>query len=108
MASEGVGIKLEGYPKDVDRFYQILLSESCHRKAANRILERISINGYDLLTVMSYLHFDWIATELKKIGVVLTFIEPKKGWVEKHDGPWSKEDMDIVRKYRYEKKDSSF
>lgn len=101
MASEGVGIRLEGYPTEFDKIYQILLSESCHRKAADRILSRIDINGYDLLTVMNELHFDWIATELKKINVILTFIEPQKDWVEKKDGPWSKEDIEIVLKYKF-------
>jgi hypothetical protein len=91
---EGVGLKLEGFPTDVRKFYRILAQESCHPKAAHRILNRINQNGYDKLTVMSRLNFDWVETQLAHIGVVMTFIAPLKNWKAKYeDGPWKESDL---------------
>jgi hypothetical protein len=86
---EGVGLRLENMPTDIKRFYWILAQEGCHPKATHRILGRIATNGYDLLTVMAFLPFEWIQAELKKIGVVMEFIEPLKGWKGIYDdGAW--------------------
>lgn len=94
---EGVGLRLDGYPKDLEQFNWILAKEGCHPKAANRILKRIILNGFDLLTVMSRLNFDWIVDELGKIGVTVTFIKPLSGWSDKYDdGEWPKELMNKI------------
>ncbi len=88
----GIGLKIENYPSDEKKFYWIVAQEGCHPKAAKRILERISLNGYDLLTVMSRLNFDWIFKELEAIGVSVSFIEPLENWTDKfNDGKWPKE-----------------
>lgn len=88
----GVGLKLSNYPNNEEKFYWIVAQESCHPKAAKRILDRIRINGYDLLTVMSRLNFDWIIEQLAEVGVTVTFIEPQPNWTHKfEDGDWPKE-----------------
>lgn len=85
----GVGICLEGMPDNIKKFYFILSEQGCHPKATHRILSRINKNGFDLLTVMNYLDFDWIFNELKKIKVSMTFIDPLDNWVNKYeDGKW--------------------
>ncbi len=90
--SNGVGLKLENYPNNEKKFYWIVAQEGCHPKATKRILDRIKLNGYDLLTVMSLLKFDWIIRELKEIGVVVTIIKPLENWEDKFkDGEWPKE-----------------
>jgi hypothetical protein len=89
---EGVGLRLEGYPTDVEKFYWIVAQEGCHPKAAKRILDRIILNGYDLLSVMSRLNFDWIVSSLAEVGVVVTFIDVLPGWTQKYkDGEWPQE-----------------
>ena len=99
--SEGVGLRLDGYPNDIEQFNWILAKEGCHPKAAKRILERIDINGSDLLTVMSRLNFDYIIDELGKIGVQVSFIIPLKGWRDKYeDGAWPDELMNKIFKER--------
>ncbi len=89
---DGTGLRLDGYPTDENRFFWITAQESCHPKAAQRILNRIRENSYDLLTVMNRLNFEWLRIELGKIGVTMTFIEPQKNWTAKYDdGDWPKE-----------------
>jgi hypothetical protein len=93
---DGVGMRFEGFPSDVEQFRYILAGEGCHPNAAERILSRITQHGYDLLTVMSRLNFDWIHRELAKIDVKMTIIPPQVGWEEKYqDGPWP---TDILKK----------
>jgi hypothetical protein len=90
--SRGTGLNFSGYPTDVKRFKWILAEEGCHPKAADRILERLSKNGYDLLTVQNDLNFIWIKDELEKIGVIMTRIKPLKNWELKYDnGIWPNE-----------------
>ncbi len=85
----GVGLRLDNYPNDEEKFYWIVAQEGCHPKAAKRILDRIRLNGHDLLTVMSRLNFDWIIQQLFEVGVVATFIEPLENWSDKFkDGQW--------------------
>jgi hypothetical protein len=97
---EGTGLRFDGYPNDIEQFNWILAKEGCHPKAAKRILDRIDINGYDLLTVMNRLNFDYIFDELGKIGVQVSFIEPLKGWVgyKFDDGGWPEELMKKIFK----------
>lgn len=100
---DGVGLRFDGYPNDIERFNWVLAKEGCHPNATNRILSRITLNGYDLLTVMSLLNFDWIINELAKIGVTVTFITPLKGWKGTfEDGDWPKELMDKILKNRHQ------
>lgn len=88
----GVGLRFEGLPTDVVKFNWILAEQGCHPKAAERILNRIGNNGYDLLTVMSLLNFKWIKEELAKVGVLMEMIEPLEDWYDKYeDGPWPEE-----------------
>lgn len=88
----GTGLKLIGYPTDEKKFFWIVAQEGCHPQAAQRILDRIKLGGYDLLTVMSQLNFDWIIKELSHVGVTVTFIEAQKDWVNKfQDGDWPEE-----------------
>lgn len=88
----GVGLRLDGYPTDEKKFYWIVAQEGCHPKAAKRILDRIRLGGYDLLTVMSFLKFDWIIKELAEVGVTVTYIEPQPDWTNKYqDGEWPQE-----------------
>ena len=98
----GVGLRFDNYPNDLKKFYWVLAKEGCHPKAADRILDRIRVKGYDLLTVMSHLNFDWIIRELSTIGVVVTLIEPLEGWVgyKFDDGAWPQEVLDEVFKNR--------
>lgn len=92
--SIGVGLRLDNYPDNEEKFYWIVAQEGCHPKAAKRILDRIKINGHDLLTVMNRLHFDWIVEQLAAIGVVVTFIEPLENWKYKfEDGEWPQESL---------------
>lgn len=93
-ADKGTGLKLEGYPTDEKKFYWIVAQEGCHPKATLRILERIRLNGHDLLTVMSHLRFDWIINELKEVGVTVTYVEPQLDWKNKYeDGDWPEESL---------------
>lgn len=95
----GVGMRFDNYPNDVDTFNWILAKEGCHPSAAKRILKRIKLNGYDLLTVMSRLNFDIIVKALGNIGVRVTFIDPQEGWSNKFkDGTWPKELLDKIFK----------
>jgi hypothetical protein len=88
----GVGLRFEGYPSDLKRYYFILAEEGCHPKAGERILNRINNNGFDLLTVQDSLNFDWIKDNLFKIGVRMTIIEPLEDWSLKYEnGPWTQE-----------------
>lgn len=98
--SNGVGLRFDGFPTDLDEFNWVLAKEGCHPKAAQRILDRITLNGYDLLTVMSHLNFDWIIDKLGKIGVVVTIIEPMEGWVgyKFDDGNWPPELLEKIFK----------
>ncbi len=90
----GVGLKLSNYPTDEKKFYWIVAQEGCHPKAAERILNRIKDNGFDSLTVMSFLKFDWICIQLEEIGVIMTYIEPKENWINKfNDGEWPEESL---------------
>lgn len=90
--SRGIGLKLEGYPKDIEKFYIILAKEGCHPSATKRILERIKTQGFDLLTVSERLKFDWIRESLESVGVAMTFVEPLKDWYLKYeDGEWTDE-----------------
>lgn len=85
----GVGLKMEGYPTSLIRFYKILASQSCHPKATRRILQRIKQNGFDQLTVRNRLEFAKIGKQLSQIGVTITFIPPLEDWEERHnDGAW--------------------
>lgn len=89
---EGIGLRLDNYPNNEEKFNWIVAKEGCHPKAAKRILDRIRINGYDLLTVMSRLNFDLIVKELAEVGVIVTFIDPLKNWSDKfEDGVWPEE-----------------
>ena len=92
-------MRLDNYPNDIEKFKWIVAKEGCHPKAANRILDRISINGYDLLTVMSRLNFEVLVKELSVVGVVVTFIEPLKGWTDKYkDGAWPEDLLNKIFK----------
>lgn len=87
--SYGVGIRFDGYPNDVIKFKWILAKESCHPKAADRILNRITKNGYDLMTIMNGVKFDWVKSELEKVGVMMSFIPPMENWENKYnDEEW--------------------
>ena len=85
----GVGLKLVGYPSDEEAFFWILAQEGCHPKAVKRILERLKTNGFDLLTVMDGIYFDWVREQLKTISVEMTFIKPLDDWEPLYkDGAW--------------------
>jgi hypothetical protein len=93
---DGTGLRFEGMPIDLKKFYWILAEEGCHPKAADRIIGRIKENGYDLLTVMNRLNFKWIEEQLLEIGVKMTFIEPLEGWYNKYDdGRWPEESLPL-------------
>lgn len=90
--SNGVGLKLTGYPTDVERFKWILAKEGCHPDAADRILKRIENAGFDNLTVMNRLPFNWIKENLAQIGVIMDFIPPVIGWYPKYvNSEWPEE-----------------
>lgn len=90
--SRGVGLRVEGLPTDLKKFYWVLAEQGCHPKAADRIISRINNKGYDLLTVQSDLNFKWIKDELEVLGVKMSFTEPLEDWYEKYDdGPWPPE-----------------
>lgn len=87
--NRGVGLKFVGLPTNIIKFNWVLAEEGCHPKAAKRILERIKIDGYDLLTVQDSLNFKWIKEELEKLGVIMTIIKPLENWRLKYDdGKW--------------------
>src|SRR5690349_9563069 len=88
----GVGLRFENFPTDLPKYFTVLAEEGCHPKAAQRILDRISEKGFDMLTVTSTLNFDYIIQELATIGVTVTFIPPLENWEPKyHDGEWPEE-----------------
>ena len=94
QASDGVGLRFDNYPTNIERFYEVLMLEGCHKDATDRILKRIKKDDYVLLTVMSGLHFNWIITELGKINVKVSYIKPQPNWVQKHENDkWSEEDV---------------
>lgn len=87
--SNGVGLRFDGMPTNIRQFYFILAEQGCHPKATHRILNRINKNGFDLLTVMSGLDFNWIEKQLKLIGVKMIFIIALDDWTDKYkDGEW--------------------
>lgn len=97
--SFGVGMRFENYPNNIETFNWILAKEGCHPNAAKRILSRIRLNGYDLLTVMSRLNFNIIVKELGDIGVRVIFIDPQEGWRDNYkDGAWPEELLDKIFK----------
>lgn len=94
---EGVGLHFIGFPNDLEQFNWILNKEGCHPKAAQRILDRLTLYGEDKLTVMYRLNFNWIKEELSKVGVTMIFISPNV-FEAKDDGPWPEELMDKIYK----------
>jgi len=88
----GIGLRFIGMPNDIKKFYWILAQEGCHPKVAERILNRIKQNGFDLLTVMNRLNFNWIKEQLEIIEVKMEFIPPLENWENKYnDGEWPEE-----------------
>lgn len=97
-STDGVGLKLEGLPRDRDQFIAFLMDYSCHPAAGARIYARIQKNGFDLLTVMSHLPFNEIARGLLKFGVRMSIIAPELNWTQKYDdGPYP---IDFVPPHR--------
>jgi len=92
----GVGLKLTGYPTDTEEFKWVLAKEGCHPDAADRILKRISEVGFDNLTVMNRLNFDWIQGKLGSIGVVMTYIEPIDWYQKYENSEWPQELLDKI------------
>jgi len=87
--SDGVGLRFDGLPRDKDEFIEYLMDYSCYPNAGARIYARIQKNGFDLLTVMSFLPFNEIAKGLAKLGVRMPIIAPMPGWTQKYnDGPY--------------------
>jgi len=92
MPTDAVGIRLEGYPQNEEKFYWILAQESCHPKATKRILERIKLNGFDLLTITVRVNVEWVREALKEVGVQMTYIPPLDNWKDNYnDGAWDEE-----------------
>jgi hypothetical protein len=72
----GVGLKLIGYPNDLNKFIDLLHGESCNPVATRRILEELKENNVKYTTLMSHLNFDYIGDELKSLGVTMEVIPP--------------------------------
>lgn len=73
---DGVGLKLTGFPSNEQAFLDILQDESCNPVAARRILASLKKEGVRYTTVMSYLNFNFIGDELKKVGVRMEIVAP--------------------------------
>jgi hypothetical protein len=74
--SEGVGLKLTGYPTDINKFIDLLHGESCNPVATRRILKELNENKVKYTTLRSSLNFNYIGDHLKNIGVIMEIIPP--------------------------------
>jgi hypothetical protein len=74
--SEGVGLKLTGYPTNVNKFIELLHNESCNPVATRRILKELNEKKIKYTTLMSHLNFNYIGDQLKEIGVIMEIIPP--------------------------------
>ena|SRR5579875_3097280 len=74
--SEGVGIKLTGYPTDIDKFIELLHGESCNPVATRRILNELDEKNIKYTTLRSSLNFNYIGGYLKEIGVSMEIVSP--------------------------------
>jgi hypothetical protein len=103
---DGVGLRFEGLPTDVDAFVLILASYGCHPKATERILNRLRSRGYDELTVMSHLDFISLAQDMNKLSVAFSIIPPLENWTEKYeDGAFEKDILDKAFRLHEERRD---
>lgn len=73
---DGVGLKITGYPTNLNVFIELLHGESCNPIATRRILEELKEKNVKYTTLMSHLNFDYIGDELAKIGVKIEVIPP--------------------------------
>jgi hypothetical protein len=73
---DGVGLKLTGYPNNIDTFLDILHGESCNPVAARRILDELHEKGEKNTTLRSHLDFNRIGNEFKSLGVKMEIISP--------------------------------
>lgn len=84
------------------------MQEGCHPKAVERILERLRLNGFDLLTVMDGIYFKWLEESLKEVNVTMSFIQPQENWESKYqDGAWSEDILEEVFRRREERRKSN-
>ena len=76
-SSEGVGMKLSGYPNDITAFIDLLHKESCNPVATRRILDTLKNEGVKFTTLRSHLNFDNIGDALALLGVAMTIVPPQ-------------------------------
>jgi hypothetical protein len=72
----GVGLKLIGFPTDINKFIELLHGESCNPVATRRILKELEEKGIKYTTLMSHLNFNYIGDQLKEIGVKMEIVPP--------------------------------
>lgn len=75
-SSEGVGLKLTGFPMDLNKFIDLLHGESCNPVATRRILKELKEKNVKYTTLMSHLNFNFIGDTLKEIGVKMEIVPP--------------------------------
>lgn len=73
---EGVGLKLTGYPTNIEAFFDLLHQQSCNPVATRRILDELKNNGVKYTTLMSHLNFNYIGDKLAELGVKMEIVPP--------------------------------
>jgi len=74
--SAGVGLKLIGFPNDLDRFIELLHGESCNPVATRRIINELKEKNEKYTTLMAHLNFNYIGDTLKDLGVKMEIVPP--------------------------------
>ena len=73
---EGVGLKLTGYPANIEAFFDLLHQQSCNPVATRRILDELKNNGVKYTTLMAQLNFNYIGDKLADLGVKMEIVPP--------------------------------
>lgn len=74
--SRGVGLRLSGYPTDIEKFFDLLHQQSCNPIATRRILDELKEKGEKYTTLMYRLNFNYIGDKLAQIGVKMEIVQP--------------------------------
>lgn len=89
---EGVGLHLVGVPSSPEAFIRAMAQHGCHPFAGKRIVDRLTKNGEDRLTVQYTLNFHAIHNLMADAGVQMAVIAPQPNWHQRfNDGPWPRE-----------------
>ena len=73
---DGVGLKLTGYPTDIDQFLEILHGEICNPVAARRILDALEKDNIKYTTLMYHINFNYVGDMLKELNVKMEIVPP--------------------------------